>query len=216
LSAYFKILSANYDLHQTAYSTGNLRNLRDSGSVGEKLLLLKSLRNARFSAADQLHRFHNLLTFLRAYPNNGALLQEVESILNGFSERADLRHFSDELAGSGIAGCPIDYRFFYPMADWLARHWAEFLHIDWQEFEDPECLMEIMPLMVTYSENSQFDDFDFTPKQWLHRLKSEHETDAGFLIKRIKTLYKSRIEREALHDKLNIPFRLLLGRNTPR
>lgn len=192
-----------------------LRNLHDQKSVDEKLLLLLSLHKRRFSDAIGIHRFHDILTFLRAYPNNKDILKQVELCLGEFSTRSDLRRHRNELASSGIAGCPIDYRFFYPMAVWLAKYWGEYLHIDWPEIDEQEKLMGIIPLLTTFSENSQFDDFDFTPKEWLQRLKGEHETDASFLIKRISSLYKNRIERESLHDKLDIPFRLLAGKTTP-
>jgi hypothetical protein len=192
-----------------------LRNLRDQQSSDEKLLLLLALQKRRFKEAEQVHRFHDILTFLRAYPDNRDILQQVEICLEEFSSRSDLRKHKNELASSGIAGTPIDYRFFYPMAVWLTKHWGQDLHIDWQEFEDPEKLMAIIPLLTSPAESSQFDDFEFSAKEWLQRLKGEGETDATFLIKRIAILYKNSFEREALHDKLNIPFRLSAGPDTP-
>ncbi|MFT5351049.1 MAG: hypothetical protein ACI9MF_001870, partial [Gammaproteobacteria bacterium] len=165
-----------------------LRNLSDQQSNEEKLLLLQSLQHSRFKDSDAIRRFHDILCFFRAYPANGALLKQVECCLQEFSSRSDLRKYRNELASSGIAGTPIDYRFFYPMAVWLSSHWGEYLHIDWPEIEEPEKLMEIIPLLVSLGESSLFDDFDFSSKEWLQRLKSEKETDAEFLINRINTL----------------------------
>jgi hypothetical protein len=192
-----------------------LRNLRDQQSIDEKLLLLQSLQKRRFRQAEPIRRFHDILCFLRAYPENNDILRQVESCLDEFSSRSDLRRHRNELASSGIAGSPIDYRFFHCMASWLARHWGKYLHIDWPEVDDPEKLMEIIPLLVSLGESSLFDDFDYSPRDWLQRLKGENETDAEFLIKRINTLYRNSFEREALHDKLNLPFRLLPGPDTP-
>jgi len=128
-----------------------LRNLCDQKNSDEKLLLLRSLRYRRFTQAEQVKRFHDILCFLRAYPDNIGILEEVEYCLTDFSSRGDLRRFRNELASSGIAGTPVDYRFFYPMAVWLARHWGEYLHIDWPEIDDPEKLMAIIPLLTSFS-----------------------------------------------------------------
>lgn len=192
-----------------------LRNLRDQQSSQEKLQLLRSLQKKRFADAESIERFHDMLCFLRAYPDNAEILKQVEKSMSEFSARSDLRKYKNELASSGIAGTPIDYRFFHPMAAWLTRHWGKYLHIDWPEVEDAEKLMEIMPLLVSSGESSLFDDFDYSAKEWLQRLKGETETEAEFLVKRINKIYRNSFEREALHDKLNLPFRLMPGPDTP-
>ena len=192
-----------------------LRNLRDQPSSQEKLKLLQTLQRERFTKAELVERFHDLLCFLRAYPDNPETLEQTEKCLNEFSSRNDLRKFKNELASTGIAGTPIDYRFFHPMAVWLTRHWGKDLKIDWPEVEDTEKLMEIMPLLVSSAESSLFDDYDYDAKEWLQRLKGPKETEAEFLIKRINKIYRSSFEREALHDKLNLPFRLMPGVDTP-
>jgi hypothetical protein len=192
-----------------------LRNLRDQQSDQEKLQLLRTLQRKRFTDSESIERFHDMLCFLRAYPDNAEILTQVEKCMSEFSSRSDLRKYKNELASSGIAGTPIDYRFFHPMAAWLTRHWGKYLQIDWPEVEDPEKLMEIMPLLVSLGESSLFDDFDYSAKEWLQRLKGENETEAEFLVKRINKIYRNSFEREALHDKLNLPFRLMPGPDTP-
>ena len=142
-----------------------LRNNHDAGSISDKLVLLESLAKKRFLSADQLHRFHDILSFFRAYPNNFEILQLVERNLQGFASRSDARRYRNELASSGIAGSPIDYRFFYPMAVWLCKHWAQHLYIDWSELDEPEKLMEIIPILCRFSETSQFNTFDYSAKE---------------------------------------------------
>jgi hypothetical protein len=192
-----------------------LRSLRDQQSSQEKLQLLCTLQRKRFTDSDSIERFHDMLCFLRAYPDNAEIHTQVEKCMSEFSSRSDLRKYKNELASSGIAGTPIDYRFFHPMAAWLTRHWGKYLEIDWPEVEDPEKLMGIMPLLVSLGESSLFDDFDYSAKEWLQRLKGENETEAEFLVKRINKIYRNSFEREALHDKLNLPFRLMPGPDTP-
>ncbi|NKB37451.1 MAG: hypothetical protein GKR93_09825 [Gammaproteobacteria bacterium] len=191
------------------------RNQHDSVSAEDKLTTLLAISRCRFDNSDEIERFHNVLLFMRAYPNNQKLLDQVEDILGSFAQRSDLKRFREELVSSGIAGCPIDYRFFYPMADWLARNWGQSLQIDWPEIDDADKLMEIIPTMTTYSEASQFDDFEFTAKEWLNRLKNDRESEATFLLNRIARLYRTSFEREALHDKLDLPYRLESSASAP-
>ena len=193
----------------------SLRNRNDADSVATKHSLLLTLNKRRFTTSTEVERFHDVLLFMRAYPNNRELLGLVDSILAGFSDRSDLKRFSQELASSGIAGCPIDYRFFYPMAQWLANNCGQCLQLDWPEMEDREKLMEIIPILTTYAEASQFDDFEFDARTWLQRLKGSNETEATFLLKRIANLYRNSHEREALHDNLDLPYRLEAGKDTP-
>ena len=112
-----------------------LRNQHDAASAEVKYSTLLELSTRRFKNSDEIERYHNVLLFMRAYPNNQALLNLLEEILRLFAHRIDVKRFREELASSGIAGCPIDYRFFYPMADWLATNWGESLQIDWSELD---------------------------------------------------------------------------------
>ena len=57
-----------------------LRSSHDPGSIVEKLILLETLAKNRFSSADLLHHFHDILTFFRAYLNNIEILQLVKKI----------------------------------------------------------------------------------------------------------------------------------------
>lgn len=68
-------------------------------------------------------RLHEFLCFLRAYPDNQAVLDGAERMLAHFDRRADLRRNRAALADTGIAGTAIHYVFFWFTAQWLARRW---------------------------------------------------------------------------------------------
>jgi hypothetical protein len=119
------------------------------------------------------------------------------------------------LANTGIAGTPILFQFYWPMAGWLERRWPRYLHIEWQEIEHLERLKEVLPVLVPFDEAAAFHDFDFTPRDWIEKLKGPDDTDAVFLIRRLRAIYKRDFERESLHDHLNIPYRLEPGPDTP-
>jgi hypothetical protein len=136
--------------------------------------------------------------------------------LGEFSKRTDVARFISALVNTGIAGTPIDYNFYSPMARWLAEKWPDHFHVDWENSENADKLLEIIPLLLPYAELMQFDDYDFTPREWINRLKGPGETDATFLKRRLDTINRNNIyASESLHDRLDLAFRLDAGPTTP-
>lgn len=121
----------------------------DAGA--RKLELLRRLGRARMPTAKAVLRLHEAVCFLRAYPDDRAVLAEVERLLASFAGRADLRRHADALCDSGIAGTEIRYLFFASMARWLVAHWPERMRIDWDEFgaDGGERLEAVLPLLAT-------------------------------------------------------------------
>ena len=101
----------------------NLERIKDSyggASTAHKLVLLRALDRARLRSANQVKRLHEVLCFLRAYPDGARVAGQVERMLVRFARRADLNAQRDALADSGIAGTTIRYCFFWPTTCWLA------------------------------------------------------------------------------------------------
>jgi hypothetical protein len=180
-----------------------------------KLELLRQLDRRRLATARQVHRLHEVLCFLRAYPDDRALLAQVEQMLAGFAARADLRRHRGALADSGIAGTEIRYRFYWSTARWLARRWADRLSIDWREFGNRDRVEDLLPVLLPYSETLTLDDLTYPPRQWLQKVKGPGETDAAFLIRRFESLPGDGFTREKVYEDLDVPIRLVPGQNTP-
>ena len=102
-----------------------------NGAATRKLGLLRDLERGSLSPPRALFRLHELLCFLRAYPDDRAVLTQVERMLEGFAERPDLRRGRSALADSGIAGTRIHYSFYWPTACWLEKNWPDRLSIEW-------------------------------------------------------------------------------------
>ena len=105
-----------------------------------KLALLGRLFRARLATADAVLRYHEVLCFLAAYPDSARIDAQVRVNLAAFESRPDVRRHAEALASSGIAGTPIDYRFFWPMARWLAARWPRQLRLDWEAFDSADRL----------------------------------------------------------------------------
>ena len=195
-----------------------LERLKDSyggEAAAHKLGLLESLERARFERAKELLRFHEVLCFLRAYPDSREVLAQVGRLLCGFAQRADSRRHRRALADSGIAGTAVHFPFFWFTARWLAQRWPKRLTIDWGKFDQKDKLKDLLNLLLPYSESPALDEMAFSPREWIHRLKGPRETDAEFLIRRFQALRADSFGRETIYEDLDIPIRLAPGPDTP-
>jgi hypothetical protein len=185
------------------------------GGAKQKLALLARLERANLTRPGDVLRLHEALCFLRAYPDDRAVLEIVERLLAAFAQRPDLRRHARALADSGIAGTVIHFRFFSPTAQWLARHWPDQLQVDWGEFSNDGDLGDLLPLLTHPSEQPGLDEFEFEVRDWVQRLKGSNETDAAFLLRRFAALEMDEFARETLYDKLDPPLALAPGAGTP-
>ena len=186
-----------------------------AGASARKLALLSRLERARLTRSGDVRRLHEVLCFLRAYPDDRAVLGRVERMLGTFARRADLRRHAGALADSGIAGTAIRFRFFSPTAQWLARRWPDRLRVDWEDFENDGDLGDLLPLLAHASEQPGLDEFEFEVRDWVRRLKGPRETDAAFLVRRFAALSMDEFAREAIYEKLDPPLVLEPGPGTP-
>lgn len=181
----------------------------------DKRELLERLEQISLRSADAVLRLHEVLCFLRAYPDDPALLDQVERMLGTFADRADLNRFRERLADTGVAGTEIRYEFFTQMAQRLARHWPDMLTINWEEFRQQDRLEGVLHLLALYCETPGLDEFSFPVREWIERMKSPDETDAAFLVRRIQALPLDSFQREYFYEDLALPMRLAPGPDTP-
>ena len=202
----------------TTRMLAELERTRDhygAGSAGAKLALLVRLERAELRSARAVFRLHEVLCFLRAYPDDARLLAQVERILARFAARADLRRQREALTDSGIAGTAIRYRFFWSTLRWLARRWPGQLTIDRSEAEVEEKLAAALPLLVTWGESAALKEFDLPGFAAIDRLRARGEGDAAFLARRIEAMPGDAFTREAFHDAIEPTYELNAGADTP-
>jgi hypothetical protein len=178
------------------------------GRAKRKRAILALLDNARLSRAGDVARLHEALCFLAAYPDDAGLLAQVRRMLRRFGRREDVRRHAQALLDSGIAGTPIEYRFFAPTALWLARRHGARLAVRWHEFERADLLESLLPLLAHPAETPGLDEYDLGLERWIERMKGPHQTDAAFLIRSLARLRVDAATHEALYDALDIPIRM--------
>jgi hypothetical protein len=185
------------------------------GLGAAKLALLQQLETASLPSADAVLRLHELLCFWRAYPDTRRLLRQIETMLANFGERRDLQRRRAELADSGLAGTDLYYPFYMQMAQWLAQRWPDRLHIDWEECGEAERLDKVLHLLALYTETPGLDEFYDTVQGWIGRLKGPDETDAAFVVNRIRELQMEPAMREYFYEHLGLALKLAAGPDGP-
>lgn len=191
------------------------RTERGPVASARRLAALDVLSRARLGSARQVERLHEALCFLRAYPDDPAVLARTETLLARFARRADLRRHRRALENSGIAGTRTRFPFFAGTARWLAAHWGDQLRVDWREFEKGPALERFLPLVSLWAETPALDELDLGTRAWVERLKGPRETDAAFLVRRLARLGRGTFEHEAAWDGLELPLVLESGPDTP-
>ena len=185
------------------------------GLAERKAALLDRLAPRRLPTARAVSRLHEVLCYLRAYPDSPAILERVEQMLTLFPRRRDLRRHAAELQDSGIAGTPTYYPFFHPTALWLASRWPSQLTISWADLEYPDRLDRILPLLALWAETPGLDEAPLSVREWILRMKGPGETDAAFLIRRMEAVRAELPVREVMFEDLGIMFKLAPGPDTP-
>ena len=196
----------------------HLESLREEFGVraaSEKLRLLAILEQKSLSCSSEVERLHEALCFARAWPDSPRLLATVNRMLKKFVDRKDLKRFAGELADTGIAGTDIRFRFYLATARWLAEHWGDALHIDWEQFEAADRLSDQLRFLALFSERAALEQFMCDAQEWIDRMRGEGETDAVFLVRRFSAMRAGESLRESVWEELDPAFQLSPSATTP-
>ncbi len=191
-----------------------LKSSYGEGIAATRLALLRVLARSRLHTAAQVARLHEMLCFLRAYPDDARVLAQVTRMLEGFDRRPDLLAHRAALAESGIAGTAIHYRFFWSTALWLARRWPDRLQF---ERDDPEAAARIaaaLPLVAPAASAEWLRAGQLPAFEALDRLRGRR-SDAAWFVGRVAQLPGDGFTREAFSDAIDAPFAVEPGKDTP-
>lgn len=187
-----------------------IRSQFGPGMGQTKCELLRQLGKASLPSAAAVSRLHESLCFLRAHPDDDAVLAAVTAALETFHQRPDLRRHKKALAESGIAGTTLRYSFFADTARWLSRRLPGALRVVWEDFANEALLSQRLALLATWPETPGLDEVDLSVRDWVRRLAGPHTSDADFLIARCQRLGGSTAERETFFEELDLTFEVAL------
>jgi hypothetical protein len=197
----------------TARALADLERHRDSytpDAAASKLAALHTLAPSRLRTADQVRRLHELLCFLRAWPDDATVLSQVEHLLAAFVLRPDLRAHRDALAYSGIVGTLIWFPSIRPRADRAAwRRCGSIAATPWPKSRSASAARTRTPVEAHALREAHLPGYAA-----LDRLRGRR-SDATFLIERVNAMQGSDETREAFYDLINPSCELRPATGTP-
>jgi hypothetical protein len=186
----------------------DLRDVHGKDAGRSRLSLLERMRPRRLASAGEVRRWHELLCFCRAYPDDRRVLAAVERELRNFGRRPDVRRTRGELLNSGIAGTDIVYAFNAWTTGWLAAHWPGQLSVEWDAVADSDRVLRLLFLLALPAEAPGLDEAPLPLAAWASRLAGEGGSDAAFLARAVAGLDAPDQVRVRLYDDLDLPIRV--------
>lgn len=202
-----------------------IKNKFDQQSAKKRIKLIRQLQNKMISSASLLIDYHDLLCFIRAYPDNRTIFKLVESELKKFSNRIDLykQRIRDNnaanLLNSGICGTIVEHPYSLGVCEKLLDKYPDSLFVDWDSLIDdvPDTILSALPLLVAWHENDVIDnDNYFDIIEWLRRAKN-YGSQSDFEIL-INLFIKSKLRKDVknyLYEEINLPVSWQLSKTTP-
>jgi hypothetical protein len=136
-------------------------------------------------------------------------------MLGRFRHRPDLGRARGMLAGTGIAGTDIPYRFYWPTARWISERWPGALCIDRSDPTQAQAILESLPQLVPAVQSEYIKQAGTLTLDALDRLCPRGVTDADWFIGLVEAMPGNDVTREAFFDRIDPPFILRAGRTTP-
>jgi hypothetical protein len=175
--------------------------------------LLHRLEAKRFPDPASLIRFHEVLLFLRAFPQGRAVLRATERILNRFHERvealpqagADMDDF-DTFEFSGIAGTEMEDTLSFDVARWLIKRMPGKVEIDWENYEPGRELGATGPRFMPLLEDDSYVEADTPWRRWLEAAGGKTSI-LKWLIERFEKLALPPQQKSELYESLRVPVR---------
>ena len=167
---------------------------------------LAKLSRKNFDDTDSLFRYHEILLFLRAYPQNAGVVRLTENELRRFPERVErLREQEVDLSPlqhpdvSGIAGTSVTDNFSFMIVRWLLQRHASELAIEWDWFENENALARVWPRFMPLLEEDAFVEANVPYREWL-RAARKGRSEIAWLIKTIDKLPQPDKDKAEFYD----------------
>ncbi len=180
--------------------------------------LLSAMGQVEFDDAGSLIRFHDLLLFLRAFPQSRKVAHLADDLLAGMVHQverlqasgAELERFDDE-EFSGIAGTAISDNFTYDVARWLAQHYPQQLTVEWNFGEQSRQMGVTLPRFIPLLGDDSLVEADTPFFDWMASAAGGPEKILPWLLQRVADASLTSLERTSLYDSLAVNVSWKLG-----
>jgi hypothetical protein len=183
-----------------------LKTQFNSGCARRIQRAITQLSGKIINDTDSLLQYHEVLLFLRAYPQSASIARATEKELRGFASRvAGLRERDVDLTPmqypevSGIAGTSVIDTFSFYIVRWLVQRHPSQIEIYWEWFEDENRLAETWPRFMPLLEEDAFVEANVPYREWLRAARGR-SSELTWLIGRLNKLPRPEKERAELYD----------------
>lgn len=199
-----------------------LKNQFSPKAARRILRLLDQLSRKKLNDTDSLIRYHEILLFLRAYPQNASIVRPTENELRRFADRVaaleqqkiDLSPLGDPEV-SGIAGTSVIDTFSFYIVRWLLRRHSSQVALDWEWFEDENRLAETWPRFMPLLEEDAFVEANVPYREWLRAARGR-SSELRWLFDHLDQLPRAEKERAEIYDSQKLYVRWTFGFNASR
>jgi len=196
--------------------SSRLRYGRGCALAVEKLLT--SCKGTRLDDAESLIRFHDVLLFLRAFPQSRKIVQLTENLLSGIAEQvrrlrdsgADMERFDPEQV-SGIAGTVITDTFTYEIARRLAHRYPKQVRVQWDVDEQGRQIGVSLPRFLPLLADDSMVEADTPYLDWMGKASGGAKRILRWLMVRLEGLPGTMLQKTAWYDALKINITWELG-----
>ena len=180
--------------------------------------LLAAMGQVEFDDAGSLIRFHDVLLFLRAFPQSRKVAHLADNLLAAIAHQverlqaagADMEQFDDE-EFSGIVGTAISDTFTYDVARWLAQRYPQQLTVEWNFEEQRRQMAVTLPLLIPLLGDDSLVEADTPFLDWMASAAGGPEKILPWLLQRVAGTPLSSLQRTSLYDSLAVSISWKLG-----
>ncbi len=170
------------------------------------------------TSAESLIRFHDVLLFLRAFPQSRKVVQLAENLLSGIVRQverlqtsgADMELFDNEQF-SGIAGTVISDNFTYDVARWLAQRYPQRLSVEWDFDEQGRQMAVTLPHFIPLLADDSLVEADTPLLDYMANAAGGEEKILPWLLRRVTNAPLAGLEPTSLYDSLGVNVLWKLG-----
>jgi len=182
----------------------------------EKLRLLTEIEGTRRLSLRDLRAVHDVVCFLRAYPDDARVLAAVLAVvarLRDWLGSARAGGDREALAETGFPGSVVRGELGLSLLARMARRLPAALEIDWDELEAPgeEALANLLGLLVTSGECQGLDDIGIPLREWFAACRPDGSaSDLSFLMRLLADSALDDAARDLLFECCAVPLRYAL------
>lgn len=160
------------------------------GSRRRKYRALLRASRLDLDEPDALRRYHEVLLFLAAYPDDADVLRIVQSELRRVARSAASlagdrnRRFARRLDDSGIAGTVNHCSFSLDCVDWLAHRFPRDVEIDWEDDSAGDALDEFLPSLAAHVERDGALSDRLSTRAWIQLAAGAKRNGLSWLVER--------------------------------